>query len=64
MLLDNIDRGTIQGFSKYFRNRREHFKDIFGIEYSEESAKVAWQEVQEIILLSIETGIIDELFYI
>lgn len=43
--LEGIDRGTIRGFMKYFSLRPEHFREVFGRDYSEQAAREAFEEL-------------------
>lgn len=43
--LDRVDRGSIDGFKKYYSQRTFLFKDIYGIEYSEGSAVDVFNEL-------------------
>lgn len=53
--MEFMNRGTKEGFKKYFSNRKEHFQDIFDREYSDQAAveefdnikKMKWNTQQE-----------------
>ena len=36
--LEGVDRSKPTGFKKYYSQRQDHFKELFGVEYSEDSA--------------------------
>lgn len=36
--LEGCDRSKLPGFIKYFEQRKEHFKELFKVAYSERSA--------------------------
>jgi hypothetical protein len=38
--LEFCDRGRFEGFKRYFSQRPGHFKDIYGVEYSD---RAAWE---------------------
>lgn len=46
--LKSIDRTKICGFMKYFSQRTEHFLEIFKMEYSHETAELAFDEANTI----------------
>lgn len=48
MNLESIDRTKLSGFKKYFRERRNHFEEIFKVPYSEAAASTACHEANDL----------------
>ena len=36
--MEGCDRGNLPGFMKYFKHRKEHFKELFKVAYSDRNA--------------------------
>ena len=46
--LIGCDRTKIEGFKKYFSKRKRHFRDIFHMIYSDETAALAFREANDL----------------
>ncbi len=43
-ILEDVERSHLSDFLLYWSQRPFHFKDLFGFEYTDTSAKKAWKE--------------------
>lgn len=52
--MEFINRGKLEGFRKYFSNRKEYFQDIFNRGYSEQAAAEEFNNIRAMIWKSGE----------
>jgi hypothetical protein len=45
--MEFMNRGNKEGFKKYFSNRKAHFQDIFGREYTPEAAAEEFDNIKK-----------------
>ena len=46
--IEKINRSKVDGFIKYFNQRQGHFEDVFGVDFSEQTAKDEFKKTEQL----------------